>query len=108
MTRQAGDDYDDGLDDGHQTNTDPEVRAESIRALRRADQILIANGRGSRAERKAARERGEEGEGVAAGEGESLLIPQEDLEASQPPDPAINQFLAAISSLSLLLSEPEE
>ena len=95
---QAGDDYDDGLDDGHQTDTDPEVRAESIRALRRADQILIANGRGSRAERKAARGRGEEGEGVAVGEGDSLLIPQEDLEASQPPDPAINQFLAAAPS----------
>ena len=84
---QANDDYDDGLDDGHQTDTDSEVRAESIRALRRADQILIANGRGSRAERKAARERGEERDDVAAGGVESLQVPQEDLEVSQPPDP---------------------
>jgi hypothetical protein len=58
---QADDDYNDGLDDGHQTNTDSEIRAESIRALRRDDQILIVNGRGSRAEHKAAREWGEEG-----------------------------------------------
>ena len=63
---------------------DSKVRAESIRALRRADQILIANGHGSRAECKAARERGEEGNGVTAG---SLQVPQEDLEVSQPPDP---------------------
>ena len=35
---QADDDYDNGLDDGHQTDTDSKVRAESIRALRRADQ----------------------------------------------------------------------
>ena len=84
---QADDDYDDGLDDGHQTDMDSEVRAESIRALRRADQILIANGRGSWAERKAARELGEEGDGVAAGGVESLQVPQEDLEVSQPPDP---------------------
>ena len=66
---QANNDYDDGLDDGHQTVTDSKVRAESIRALRRADQILIANGRGSWEERKAARELGEEGGGVAAGGG---------------------------------------
>ena len=84
---QADDDYDDGLVDGHQTDTDSEVQAESIRALRRADQILIVNGRCSRAERKAARERGEEGEGVAAGGVESMQVPQEDLEVSQPPDP---------------------
>jgi hypothetical protein len=64
---QADDDYDDGLDDGHQTDMDSEVRVESIRALRRADQILIANGCGSRAERKAARELGEEGGGISAG-----------------------------------------
>ena len=65
---QADDDYDNGLDDGHQTDTDSKVRAESIRALRRANQILIANGRGSWAERKAACERGEEGgDDVAAG-----------------------------------------
>ena len=52
---QADDDYNDDLDDGHQTNTDSKVRAELIRALRRADQILIVNGRGSRVERQAAR-----------------------------------------------------
>ena len=52
---QADDDYDDGLDEGHQTDKDSEVRAESIRALRRADPILIENVRGSRAERQAAR-----------------------------------------------------
>jgi len=38
----ANDGYDDGLNDGHLTDTDSEVRAESIRALRRADRILIA------------------------------------------------------------------
>ncbi len=52
---QANDDYDDGLNDGQQTDMDSEVRAESIRALRRADRNLVANGRGSRAERQAAR-----------------------------------------------------
>ncbi len=66
---QAEDDYNDGLNDGHQTDTDSEVRAETIRALRRADRILIANVRGSWAERQAARERGEEGEDVAVGGG---------------------------------------
>ncbi len=84
---QADDDYDDGLDNGHQTDTDSKVQAESMRALRRADQILIANGRGSWEERKAARERGEERDDVAAGGVESLQVPQEDLEVSQPPDP---------------------
>ena len=84
---QADDDYNDDLDDGHQTDTDSDVRAESIRALRRANQIFIANGRGSRAERKAAREWGEEVDDVAAGGVESLHVPQEDLEVRQPPDP---------------------
>ena len=52
---QAGNDYNDGLlNDGQQTDTDSEVRAELIRALRRADQNLVVNGRGSRAERQAA------------------------------------------------------
>ena len=52
---QADDDYNDGLlNDGQQTDTDSEVRAELIRALRRADQNLVVNGRGSRAERQAA------------------------------------------------------
>ena len=51
---QADNDYDDGLDDGHQTNTDSKVRAESIRALIRADQFLIAKGRVSRVEHKTA------------------------------------------------------
>jgi len=45
------------------------------------------NGHGSRAERKAAREREEEGDDGAAGGVESLQVPQEDLEVSQPPDP---------------------
>jgi hypothetical protein len=45
------------------------------------------NGHGSRAERKAAREWGEEGDDVAVGGVESLQVPQEDLEVSQPPDP---------------------
>jgi hypothetical protein len=52
---QADDDYDDGLNDGQQTDTDYKVRAESIRALRRVDQNLVANGRDSRAEHQAAR-----------------------------------------------------
>ena len=52
---QADDDYGDGLNDGQQTDADSEVRAESIRALRRADQNLVANGRDSQAERQAAR-----------------------------------------------------
>ena len=51
---QADDDYNDGLDDGHQSNTYSKVQAESIRDLRRADQILIANGSGSRVEHHAA------------------------------------------------------
>jgi hypothetical protein len=94
----ANDEYDDGIDDFYQTHMDSEVRAESIIALRRADQILAASGHGSWAERQAAREWGEEGEDVAAGGNESL-VPQEDFEVSQQPhpclyDPAINQFLA--------------
>jgi hypothetical protein len=88
---QANDDYDD-LDNFHQTHTDSKVRAELIIALRRVDRILAASGCGSRAEHQAARERGEEWE-------ESLQVPQEDLEVSQPSDPcsydpAINQFLS--------------
>ena len=100
---QANDDYNNGLNDGHQTNTDSEVRVESIKALRRADRILVANGCGSWAEHKSAREWGEEGEDVAAGGDESLQVPQEDLEVSQLPDPclydsAINQYLAGAPS----------
>jgi len=34
---QADDDYDDGLNECQQTDIDPKVQAESIRALRRAD-----------------------------------------------------------------------
>ena len=56
-------------------------------SLRRADQILIANGHGSWAECKAAREWGEERGDVAAGGMESLQVPEEDLEVSHPPDP---------------------
>ena len=60
MTQDDADnDYDDGLDDGHQTDMDSKVRAESIRALRSADRILVAGGCGSRAERQAACEQGE-------------------------------------------------
>ena len=51
---QADYDYDYGLDDGHQTDTDSKVRAESIRALIRADQFLIAKGRVSRVEHQTA------------------------------------------------------
>ena len=55
----ADNDYDDSLDDGHQTDTDSKVRAESIRALRSVDRILAAGGRGSWAEHQAACEQGE-------------------------------------------------
>jgi hypothetical protein len=49
---------DDGNDDvGYLTDTDPEIRAESIRVLRMTDALLVANGRGTRAERQAARRR---------------------------------------------------
>jgi hypothetical protein len=49
---------DDGNDDlGYLTDTYPEIRAESIRVLRMADALLVANGRGTRAERQAARRR---------------------------------------------------
>ena len=34
---KANNDYNDGLDDGHQTDMDPEVRAGTIKALRRAN-----------------------------------------------------------------------
>ena len=34
---QADDDYDDGLNECQQTDIDPKVQAESIKALRRAD-----------------------------------------------------------------------
>jgi hypothetical protein len=47
------DDGNDGL--GYLTDTDPEIRAKSIRVLRMADALLVANGRGTRAERQAAR-----------------------------------------------------
>ena len=70
----ADDDYDDGLDVGHQTDTDSEFRAESIRALRRVDRIFAASGRGSRAEHQSASEWGKEGEDVATGGGESLQV----------------------------------
>jgi len=52
---QADNDCGDGLNDGQRTDTDSEVQAESIRALRRADQNLVVNGRDSRVERQAAR-----------------------------------------------------
>jgi hypothetical protein len=46
---------DDGNDDlGYLTDTDPEIRAESIRVLRMADALLVANGCGTCAKRQAA------------------------------------------------------
>lgn len=49
---------DDGNDDlGYLTDTDPEICAESIWVLRMADALLVANGRGTRAERQASRRR---------------------------------------------------
>ncbi len=52
---------DGGNDDlGYLTDTDPEIRAGTIEAMRRADVVLRANGRGTRAERRAARRRGME------------------------------------------------
>ena len=76
---QADDDYDGGLDDGHQTDTDSKVRAESIRALRRADQI-VAVGRSA----KQLVSGGRRGKMWQRGGGESQQVPQEDLEVSQP------------------------
>jgi hypothetical protein len=38
------------LDAGYMTDTDPDVRAGTIAAMRRADEILVANGHGSHAE----------------------------------------------------------
>jgi hypothetical protein len=47
---------DDGNDDlGYLTNTDPEIHAKSIRVLRMADALLVANGRGTHAKCQAAR-----------------------------------------------------
>ena len=48
-------DGNDSLDAGYMTDTDPDVRAGTIAAMRRADEILVANGRGSRDERAAER-----------------------------------------------------
>jgi hypothetical protein len=81
---------------------DSKVQTGSIIALRKADWILAASGHGSQVEPHAARAWGEEGEDVAAG-GDESLVPQEDLEFIQPPDPhsydpAINQFLAVAPS----------
>jgi hypothetical protein len=45
------DDGNDSLDAGYMTDMDPDVRAGTIAAMRRADKILVANGRGSRAKR---------------------------------------------------------
>ncbi len=53
---QADNDYNNGLDNFHQTHMDSKVRAESIIALRRANWILAASGCGSWAECQAARE----------------------------------------------------
>jgi hypothetical protein len=44
-------DGNDSLDAGYMTDTDPDVRAGTIAAMRRADEILVANGCGSCAER---------------------------------------------------------
>ena len=62
------------LDDGHETDTDRYVRLGSFDALIMADQILVANGRGTWQERQAARDararQEEEEEVVVVGEGE--------------------------------------
>ena len=50
------------------------TRTPKSERIRSADRILAASGRGSRAEHQEARERGEEGEDVAAGGGESLQV----------------------------------
>jgi hypothetical protein len=83
------DDGNDSLDAGYRTDTDPDVRAGTIAAMRRADEILVANGRGSRAKRAVERTRrfedelngngtdGEEEEGPRRGRmnvGESVLV----------------------------------
>jgi hypothetical protein len=58
MVTQDNTTIDDSNDDvGYLTDTDPEIRAESIRVLRMVDALLVANGRGTRAERQAARRR---------------------------------------------------
>ncbi len=44
------------LGDGHETNTDCNVRLGSFDALKMVDQILVVNGRRSRQERRAARD----------------------------------------------------
>ena len=49
---------DDGNDDASYANTDPaNVRHQTIEVMRRADAILVANGRGTREERAANRRR---------------------------------------------------
>jgi hypothetical protein len=55
MVTQDDTTIDDGNDNlGYLMDTDPEIRAESIRVLRMADALLVANGHGTRAERQAA------------------------------------------------------
>ena len=63
------------LGDGHETNTDRNVRLGSFDALKMADQILVGNGHRTRQERRAARDararqKEEEEEEVGGGEGE--------------------------------------
>jgi hypothetical protein len=41
----------DSLDAGYMTDTDPDIRAGTIAAMRRANEIMVANGRGSCAKR---------------------------------------------------------
>ena len=66
------------LGGGYETNADRNVRLGSFDALKMADQILVANGRGTQQERRAARDAGarqkeeeeeEEEEVVGGGEG---------------------------------------
>jgi hypothetical protein len=55
MVTQDDTTIDDGNDNlGYLTDTDPEIRAKSIRVLRMADAFLVANGRGTCAKRQAA------------------------------------------------------
>ena len=61
------------LGDGHETNSDRNVRLGSFDALKMADRILVANGRRTRQERRGdaqVRQKEEEEEEVVGGGGE--------------------------------------
>ena len=106
-------DENNSLDDGHETDTDRNVRLGPFDALIMADQILVANGCGTWQERQAAcdaqarqeeeekkdeeevGETGEEGEGGEIVEGGNTAEGGDPFIAHLMPDSAINQFLAA-------------